>query len=88
MTREEYLRGLTEFRNKYLDQLSSQFGLIEQILEVDHVRNVIIGNKEDSEAFYHEVMKASRENLRNSEEFVDYVKRPIVDMLAENNAKL
>lgn len=28
--------------------------------------------------FYDEVLKISRENLRNSEEFVEYVRRPIV----------
>ena len=52
------------------------------------VRNVIVG-REAADGFYNEVLLESKKNLRNSEEFVDYVRRPIVEWLAENNqAKL
>ncbi len=43
LTREEYFRGLTEFKNNYLNKLISQIYVIEEILEVDHLRNVIVG---------------------------------------------
>ena len=44
---------------------------------MDHVRNVILG-RENANEFYDEVLKISRDNLRNSEDFVEYVRRPIV----------
>lgn len=50
---------------------------IEEILEVGSLRNCIMG-RENSQDFYEEVLDVSRNNLRNSEEFVEYVRKPIV----------
>ena len=53
----------------YLNKLIGMMGEIEEILEVDSLRNCIVG-KENSHEFYEEVLDVSRNNLRNSEEFV------------------
>lgn len=37
------MRGLVEFKNNYLNKLISHISEIEEILEVDHVRNAILG---------------------------------------------
>lgn len=66
LPREDYFRGLTEIKNNYLNKLISKISEIEEILEVGHVRNTIIG-REDSKAFYDEVLLVSKNNLRNSE---------------------
>jgi len=50
---------------------------VEEVLEVDFVRNCVVG-REDSSGFYKEVLEVSKNNLRNSEEFVDFVRRPII----------
>ena len=34
--------------------------------------------RENSNEFYDEVLEVSKNNLRNSEEFVEYVRRPLV----------
>lgn len=61
----------------YLNKLIGMMGEIEEILEVDSLRNCIVG-RENSHEFYEEVLDVSRNNLRNSEEFVEYVRKPIV----------
>lgn len=77
LTKEEYFRGLSDFKTKSLNNLIGMLPQIEEILEVDSLRNCIMG-RENSNEFYDEVLEVSRNNLRNSEEFVEYVRKPIV----------
>ncbi len=51
LTKEEYFRGLTAVKNEWLNILISQLNVIEEILEVNHLRNCIIGRESSSE-FY------------------------------------
>ncbi len=43
LTNEEYFRGLTDFKNLYLNKLIAFLPQIEEILEVDSLRNCIVG---------------------------------------------
>jgi hypothetical protein len=77
LTKEEYFRGLSEFKNMSLNKLIAMLPQIEEILEVNSLKNCIMG-RENSNEFYDEVLEVSRNNLRNSEEFVEYVRKPIL----------
>jgi hypothetical protein len=77
LKKEEYFRGLSEFKNSSLNKLIKMLPQIEEVLEVASLRNCIIG-RENSNEFYDEVLLVSRKNLRNSEEFVEYARKPIV----------
>ncbi len=67
--------------------LVQQLEVIEEILEVDFLRNTVVG-RENKQEFYQEVLTSSKNNLRNSEEFQSFVRMPIIELLAENNARL
>lgn len=49
----------------------------------------VVAGREDSTGFYEEVLRLSKENRRNGQDFLEYVKKPMVDFLNENSkAKL
>ncbi len=79
----KFFEGVQDAKRNLTIELAKKLEVFDQILEIDYVRNAIIG-REDSNEFYNHVMHAAKTNKRNSPEFLAYVKQPIIEMLNEN----
>jgi hypothetical protein len=78
---------LRKCRSECFEKLAGRLEDLCSTLELTFLRNTIVG-RSNSEEFYNELLETSRSNRRNSKEYVDYIRAPIIEMLTENRAKL
>lgn len=87
ISRKQYFNGLKKVKAVLLLDIAKEIPLLGDTLELGFLRNVIVGST-DSNSFYETVLATSEANLRNSNEYLADIRRPIVSMLTENRAKL
>lgn len=83
-TKAEVLDTMIEMKRKSLGEITKHFEIFKESLPVLGTQDLILG-REDENEFYEEVLRVSRSNYRNSKEFVDEVKKPVVEYLRNGN---
>ena len=88
MEPNKFFEIVQDYRRDVTLHLTSKMSDLEEILEVNGVRNVLSG-LDNADEFYEGLLNYSINNKRNSKEFLKVVKEPIIELLNENrNAKL
>lgn len=88
MQPEEFLSYLVEHKTTQLTWISKHMIEFSGVFEFGDFPDVVAG-RQNSNDFYEEVLRLSKANRRNSQDFIEYVKKPVADFLTENSkAKL
>jgi|JI6StandDraft_1071083.scaffolds.fasta_scaffold11035_6 hypothetical protein len=84
----ELLEYLISSRNKTMTMLSRRMHEVCRVFDFKEFPDLVVG-RADANAFYDELLMVSKNNRRNSADYANYVKKPVSDLLVENNrAKL
>lgn len=83
MKANEFLNYLIEHKTSHLTWIGKNILEFSKIFEFGQFPDVVAG-RPDSPSFYEEVLTLSKANRRNSPDFIEYVKKPMVDFLTEN----
>ena len=79
-TREEVLDTVTAQRRSLLNSIKGEIQMLRDCLPVSTIKDLVLG-RHDENQFYEDVLTTSKTGYRNSVEFKDFAKRPIVEYL-------
>ena len=84
----ELLDFLINSRNKSMTMIFGRMLEFSKVFDFGEFPDLIVGRASAKE-FYDELLAASKANRRNAADFVEYVTKPVTELLIENNrAKL